>query len=492
MSGERITGIDGDRGADISGVSGVGNTFEQGLGGGDHEVNDAGLMSLRGVVTEPKVSDDGAASSAAKASKLRPGEPVNWDTVRLEPGETVPVSEALSPREFIAALELNASLKVRVQQQFEGLSHAHEHAKDIGGNQLKIQAGKMSTALYDAQVKTIAELTQSLPQLLGAEKAAIASEYVDRLKMMVSNKRFLVYKTSGDVMRALAALGAQGAQILDDPVALNKAVAASLFEKMYGVVPEMPLMYSEGEIGIVFACDSAESVGKLYGKITKAVVSSDNGIRGFQAPSKVKDSSNDKLVIPVTGMVLASATPMDSLSLKVRKSTYRHENQHAMDYTFLSRIDSNRLKHLSERTSDPIDSTILEDLKSEIYALYDGTGQNTAELYATLTNPNGHYNYKGVLGTTVEETVRGPYDVPTEKQARIDAFKDLVREATAAIETLGQHYAKTYPGNDAWAKRMAIAMLDSYPVQDWSVLALAVERYGNNKNSKSKNGVNLN
>lgn len=445
---------------------------------GDVSTSKLGETSSKGVIdtqSTPKI-----------AHKNVSGESINWDAVRLEPGESVPVSEAMTPSEFIAALELNAGLKVRVQQRFEALSAVYKHAEDIGNNQLLLQTGRMPTALYDAQLKTIAELNQSLPQLVGVERAALINEYVARLKMMVSNKRYLLYKTSGEVMRSLADLGAQGAQILDDPVALNKAIAASLFEKMYGVVPEMPLMYSEGEIGVVFACDSEESVGKLFGKVSKAVVSSNKGIRGFQALSQVKDSSNDKLVIPVTGMVLVSATPMDSLSLTVRKSTYRHENQHSMDYKILSGIDSKRLKHFSERISDPIDSTILEDLKSEIYALYDGSGLAVHEMYEILINPKGAYNYKGILGTKGVENVRGPYDVPTKEQLQIENYKELVIEATVAIDTLSRHYAKAYPGNDAWAKRMAIAMLDSYPVQDWSALAIAVERFGNNKGPKVK------
>jgi len=461
----------------MSGERGVGNAGEHGLG--DFAVNGEGLMTLSDVVSESKVGSVGTVgagdardvvdSGANGPSGEKPvSKPVNWDAKRLQPGESVPESEALSPREFITKLEYLAGLKAHIQHRFEELARVAGHINECDdGISLELQAGVMPSTLFDMEIRTLRILQEELPSVMVKNNVFDGDKYLDNIDMYLLNKRYVGLTFVELMQKALEESGAEGQIILDDPVKFNKAVAGAMFRHLYRVIPEVELMYSEGEMGIVFVCESEYSIGSIRDKLLKVPTTSPYCIGGFQSNINARDPLEEDLatteVLPVSTMLLATNAPLDSLSLIVNKGLYLHENQHTVDSALLPEADNVRMTRLYSRDArgsrmpEYISYFDLELLKSEVYAFDKNTEFNA---YEHLTNRNGPYNYGAVLD--------GPH---------AEEYKSLVWDATAALEWMTYQYERAYPQNHDYAHKLAIGMLDGFPVYDWLPIAKAARHY---------------
>jgi hypothetical protein len=135
-------------------------------------------------------------------------------------------------------------------------------------------------------------------------------------------------------------------------------------------------------------------------------------------------------------------------------------------------LDLERFNHLlathktdTEGVNFPLSNDEWTNLKTEVLAyetlpelLYAGVDTT----YAILTDPEGPYNFAGMLTPDNTDTA--------------EAYKALIFKSVEAVKELKAFYVEALKDPDAGACQTS-AILGNFPIQDWPRLTQMVKRY---------------
>lgn len=422
--------------------------------------------------------------------------------------ESFPSNEKyVGPREFVARLEAYAEVKYELQKEVDevlvengviaisdyGYSMTHRLGRLDRTSALGCEAAlaKAYDGIYD----------YDMPLSMRSKTVNIA----EAISNAEDSKRIVL-----NIMEYFAL-----ADIDDDASDLEKngAVAQKIFEHSYPNV-EVPdnLRYFESPLGITFIVPQGENnltLGELATRITASRTNAVENVENNLLESEHYASDNkykhilslgglaDVATIPILnqetlenknytyGVVFLPGVFDETGSVELDRGTYLHENQHLIDY-FLN-LDAHvdhekRDKWLNAEGIKNIGVTLdpqsWDTLKTEIFAnnVYDPKIEQSMlssgrSPYLILTDKEGSYNFEGVLDRDT------PIDVGNDDTSESENYKNIVREATDALLNLRYLYQAAFDNDYYKANRMAIGVLDQFPVFDWSRVYEIVKKY---------------
>ncbi len=380
-------------------------------------------------------------------------------------------AEGMKPREFVSKLEALSMIKVQAEEDFLQLYVDTGRFKFEGATCIASLRPSPDNLPYGEQLL----LLDLKKQLEEAHAPEISRRALLDLTEAVNSKRSVLKEFEG---RYKSTAG-------DDMAKKNNVIAQAMFKRMFsGYEVPTDLHYVETPLSITLLVKDLDELNKLNVAFGGDRAERVAGLALTRSVSLFDVPDNVSLSLQFQAM--QSRNPHEVF---LDTGIFRHELQHCIDNSAMKAADIDRSMHLNYKEKAVVRS--ISDgsksrLKSEIEAYHESNPDESSAIKRILKDPDGnYYNYEGILDRSalerfVEDTIGSEKlsrEIFTSAGSK-DRFadRDLVDKGIDALDHLKDFYAQRF-GDEKFALRFSIAMLDAFPVQDWEKMEKVIKRY---------------